>query len=117
MSSLAKVHRHGWIIPAVVAIAAGIGGVASNLVATDLETTVGPYRWVVWSVFALSGVIAVAAALRESKATRPPRTNFTTTDRSVNVEGDVSGIVTTGDSNTVVNASNYRPRKPTDDDL
>jgi hypothetical protein len=40
-------RRRSWLIPALIAAVAFIGGVASNLVASDIQEAVKPYRgWV-----------------------------------------------------------------------
>lgn len=51
----------------MIAFLIGLGGVASNLVAVDLEPWLGKFRWVVWLVFALALVTAIVAAVWESR--------------------------------------------------
>ena len=54
-------------ISALVALIAFIGGVVSNLVATDLEILVKPYRTVVWVIFGISLLTAVIVAIKETR--------------------------------------------------
>ena len=65
--------RRTWLIPAIVALIIFIGQVASNLVAADLDTVLKPYRPVVWVVFGLALITAVATAIADArKQTAPP---------------------------------------------
>ena len=96
--------RSPWLIPAMIALVAFIGGVASNLVATDLETILPSYRFIVWGVFAIAMIIAIAAAIWEARKTPGQPTSETSAtsaqNRSVAVGGDVKGsTIITGDRN------------------
>jgi len=51
----------------MVAVILFAGGVASNLVASDLEPIIGPYRRWVWVVFAIALVVAVAVAIVDAR--------------------------------------------------
>ena len=93
-----------WLIPAVIALVAFIGGVASNLVATDLETILPSYRFIVWGIFAIALITAIAAAIWEARKTlSQPASNTNTTsaqNRAVAVGGNVQGsTIITGNKN------------------
>ena len=68
--------RRAWLIPGLVAAILFIGAVASNLIASDLETTLKPYRRWVWLMFAIALIVAVATAIVEARRReRPPVSN------------------------------------------
>ncbi len=104
-SASGRISRHSWFTPAVVALVAFIGGVASNLVAVDLESLLPLYRPVVWGIFTLALITTIAAAVRESK--HPESSRATTVaasraERSVSVGRDTSGTtIVTGDQNVI----------------
>lgn len=56
-----------WLIPAIVAAVLFIGAVASNLVASYVQTSLDPYRRWVWVSFVISLIVAIAVAIRETK--------------------------------------------------
>ncbi len=58
-------RRLWWLIPALIAIIAFIGGVAGNLIAADLESMIDQYRFWVWAVFFIALVAAVWGAIWE----------------------------------------------------
>jgi formylglycine-generating enzyme required for sulfatase activity/energy-coupling factor transporter ATP-binding protein EcfA2 len=60
-------HRRAWLVPALIALLLFLGGVASNLVAGDLQPLVQPYRAWVWALFFVALVVAVGAAVWESR--------------------------------------------------
>ena len=96
--------RRAWLIPGLVAAILFVGAVASNLIASYLETTVKPYsRWV-WIMFAIALVVAVATAIVEARRRdRPPVSNAAAaTTRIVNASGERSvavGDKVDGDAN------------------
>jgi tetratricopeptide (TPR) repeat protein len=59
--------RRTWVIPGLVAAILFVGAVASNLVASDLQTTLKPYRSWVWLTCAVSLIFTVAAAIVEAR--------------------------------------------------
>ncbi|HEX5602018.1 MAG TPA: hypothetical protein VFX63_05680, partial [Pyrinomonadaceae bacterium] len=59
--------RRPWLIPGLVAVILFIGAVASNLIASDLETSLKPYRLWVWLMFAIAFLVAVATAIFEAR--------------------------------------------------
>jgi hypothetical protein len=63
--------RRPWRIPGLVAAILFIGGLASNLVAGDLQASVVPYRRWVWGVFALALIITVVIAIIQAGPKAP----------------------------------------------
>ena len=63
--TLPNQQRRTWFVPALIAAVSFIGGVASNLLASDLETTLRPYRGLVWMLCVVAFTIAVIAAIRD----------------------------------------------------
>jgi tetratricopeptide (TPR) repeat protein len=61
--------RLRWIIPATIAAFSAavlfIGGVAANLIATDLDVTLKPYRVWVWIVFIIAFVVSIVIAVSQ----------------------------------------------------
>ncbi|MFL6254886.1 MAG: hypothetical protein ACJ74T_07675, partial [Pyrinomonadaceae bacterium] len=57
--------RFRWIIPAAIAALLSLGGVAGNLVATDLDPVRKQYPVWVWAFFFVAVAIAVVVAVRE----------------------------------------------------
>src|SRR5215210_8105945 len=57
--------RVRWIIPAIIAALLFLGGVAGNLVATDLDPVSKPYRVWVWIFFFVALAVTVFVAVRE----------------------------------------------------
>jgi hypothetical protein len=97
--------RKTWITAIIIAVVACMGELASHLVATDLHEVLKPYAWITWIVFALSVLIAVFAAIRETRGktgdTSPVQAE-SKASRFVAVSGNVIGVVNTGDSNSIV---------------
>jgi len=99
--------QRSWLIPACFAAVLFIGGVASNLVASDLEATLKPYRKWVWLVCVVALVAAVIAAIRERLQSDPPEspnsdsTNLTQTGHRDVAARDLKAPVVTGDRNVV----------------
>ena len=56
-------QRRSWLIPALVAIFAFLGGVASDLVAADLQLLLEPYQVWVWTLFGVALLVAIGAAI------------------------------------------------------
>jgi hypothetical protein len=69
--STTRPHRSRlrWIIPALVAALSAallfVGNVAANLVATDVDQALKPYRVWVWAIFSVAFLIAVVIAVRQ----------------------------------------------------
>ncbi len=103
--------RRPWLIPGIVAAIAFVGGVAGNLVASDLQPFIGPYgRWAVWIVFVIALVITVIVAITHAR--RGDQSGTAENTRSVNASGDHSvaigdkverSTVITGEENVVGN--------------
>ena len=83
-----------------------VGGIASDLIASDLQPILQPYRRWVWLTIAVALVVVVITAITEARrrahssgADAPGNT-----DRSATVAGDVnSSTIVTGDKNFVGN--------------
>jgi TIR domain/Effector-associated domain 2 len=65
-------RRRTWIAPAAIALILFLGGLASNLVANFIQSSIEPYRLWVWLFCAVAGIISVAVAIRESRKTDDP---------------------------------------------
>ena len=67
--STTRPHRSRlpWLIPAIIAALSFIGGVAGNLVATDLDQPLKRYRIEVWVVFGIALVLAVIGAVWQAR--------------------------------------------------
>ena len=100
--------RRTWLIPGLVAAILFVGAVASNLVASDLETTLKPYRPWVWGMAAIALVVAVATAIVEARrrdgspvsdaAAQETRIVNAQGERSVAIGGNVeNSTIATGD--------------------
>jgi tetratricopeptide (TPR) repeat protein len=61
-------QSRSWLIPGVAAGVLFIGGVASNLVASDLEQKIAPYRPWVYGVCGLALLVSITLAIRESRS-------------------------------------------------
>jgi hypothetical protein len=104
--------RRAWVIPGLVATILFIGAVASNLIASYLETTLKPYsRWV-WIMFVIALIVAVGTAIVEARRRdRPPVSNAATGEtrivsasgeRSVAMDGKAENSqIVTGDQNVL----------------
>lgn len=57
--------RLRWVIPASISALLFLGGVAGNLVATDLDPVRKQYQFWVWGFFFLTLIIAVFVAVRD----------------------------------------------------
>jgi tetratricopeptide (TPR) repeat protein len=106
--------RPPWLIPALVAVILFVGGVASNLVASDLQEIIRPYRKWVWVVFAIALVVAVVVAISDARRrdSAPVETaGAVETTRNVNASGERSvaaekiegSTLITGNENVVGN--------------
>lgn len=68
-------HRRTWLIPALFAAILFLGGVATELVAADLQRLIAPYKVWVWVLFFVTLAVAVGAAIwevRQEGETQPP---------------------------------------------
>lgn len=72
MSDSTTRQRHSrlrWIIPAIIAALSAavlfVGGVAANLIATDLDVTLRPYRVWAWVVFIIAFVVSIVIAVSQ----------------------------------------------------
>jgi len=90
-SGHARTHRkrHSWPIPALIAFVSFLGGLASNLVASYIQTNLEPYRRWVWGVCILAGIAAVVAAIVDARETEEPASTL--------IEND--GLVANADRN------------------
>lgn len=108
-------HRT-WLIPAIIAFIAFIGNVASNLIATDLDPVLKPYRPGVWGIFGIALVVAIGAAIREAsryKPSGPANGTNTGTQRNISIGGDVrNSTLITGDRNVVQSGGRDEPEEP-----
>lgn len=103
---LLKKTRNTWIAAAVIALVAGLGELATHLVANDLHEVLKPYAWIPWVAFGVSLIAAVSAAVHEVRGRSASASSVPLapeTGRSVVVSGSVSGVVNTGDSNSILN--------------
>ena len=60
-------QRRSWLIPALVASFAFLGGVASDLVAADLQALLEPYRIWVWTLCGVALLVAIGAAIWDQR--------------------------------------------------
>jgi hypothetical protein len=115
--------RFRWIIPAAIAALLSFGGVAGNLVATDLDSVREQYPGWVWAFFFVAVAIAVGVAVREynrqdestgaqdgpaSKSEAPP------TSRPPIVDGEFEGDRLVVRIPKAVNALHQLPPPPRD---
>jgi hypothetical protein len=63
--ALSHKQRRTWFIPALIAAVSFIGGLASNLLASDLEGILKSYRIWVWLLCIAAFIIAIVAAIRD----------------------------------------------------
>ena len=119
--SLSRPRRRVSVVSAIIALAALIGGVASNLVANDIQVKLGPYgRWAVWVIFIVASVVAIAAALlgTDSSKTPPPESSGSespnnpgstevnvTASRGVDAGEVKDTVIVTGDENVTLHHS------------
>ncbi len=93
-----------WLLSAIIAFIVFIGGVASNLVATDLEALVPSYRYIIWGIFGLALVVTVVLAVQQSRDSINDAEKQSALsaghNRSVTIDGNVeSSTIITGDHN------------------
>jgi hypothetical protein len=104
--------RKTWVATAVIALVAGLGEVATHLVASDLHEVLKPYAWIPWVVFGVSLIAAILTAVHEVRGKNAGHSSVALvpeTSRSVAVSGSVSGVVNTGDSNSIVQVRKEHP--------
>jgi tetratricopeptide (TPR) repeat protein len=101
--------RRTWLIPGFVALVLFVGGVASNLVASDLEPIIKPYRRWVWVVFAVALIVAVITAIVDARGSDESPTIGQTrivnasAERSVAIGDKVEGsTIITGTAGDIV---------------
>lgn len=111
-------HRAA-LIAGIAAAILFLGGVSSNLIASDLQPVLQPYRRWIWLTFALALVVTVTIAIVDARrknysstsnaaeridhsvTTMTTRIGNASAERSVAIGGDNSGPVVTGDNNVV----------------
>lgn len=123
--------RFGWIIPAAIAaLSAAVlffGQVAANLIATDIDEDLRPYRVWVWVIFIVAFVVTVVIAVREirkqirkqdelhaSQDEPPPETERRPPPRHAVVDGEVEGERLIVRIPTAANALHQLPPPPRD---
>jgi len=84
-----------------MAIVALIAAVTGNIVASHIDARLGQYHWLAWLVFGVSALIVVLGS-RPRPVNHDSQSRASQPDRNVMITGNVnSGIVITGDQNTV----------------
>ncbi|HWS88149.1 MAG TPA: tetratricopeptide repeat protein [Pyrinomonadaceae bacterium] len=115
--------RLRWIIPAAVAALLFFGNVAGNLIATDLDQELKPYRRWVWALFfvalAITVVVAVREYIRQDKSPEPqdepaPKNEPPPASRPPVVTGEVDGGTLIVKLPPTVNALHQLPPPPRD---
>lgn len=111
--------RHRWVIPAVVAALLFLGGVAGNLVATDLDSVRQQYRGWVWGFFFVALGIAVFLAIKDSnKQAESPESRHEPSSESEHrhtvVDGEVTGETLVVRIPAAANALHQLPPPPRD---
>lgn len=119
--------RLRWVIPATVAALSAavlfLGGVAANLIATDLDATLKPYRVWVWVVFIIALVITVVVAVRQihkqdelhaSQDERASEGEPTPAPRPATLDGELDGGTLVVRLPPAVNALHQLPPPPRD---
>ncbi len=105
-SQPARKSRLAWIPWSLIALVLFAGNVAGNLIATDLDQKLKPYRKWVWLVFAVAGIIAVVEYLRSRRSERVDEISTKFSGRNISVGGDSAGsAIISGDRNTVIDQS------------
>ena len=94
--------RRAWFIPALIAAVSFIGGVASNLLANDLQEWFKSSRPWVWLLCAIAFLVAVIAAIRDHLRTGEAASASGGTERQmlrelpvVSLQEDLSGLYLT----------------------
>jgi len=105
-STSSQKPRHIWLIPAIIAFVAVVIEVTGNLVANELDAILKPYHTVVWVIFGTALIVAVVAAIWETRRTPEPSISndpaLIIQQGNVSVSGDVKeSIIVTGDRNFV----------------
>jgi len=59
--------RRSWYIPASIALVLFLGGVAGNLVASEMDWIRPRYMWVVWAVFGVAMLVTVLMVIRDHR--------------------------------------------------
>jgi predicted HTH transcriptional regulator/tetratricopeptide (TPR) repeat protein len=93
---LAKLSRKAWLISGIAAAVLFIGAVASNLVASYLQTGLDPYRRWVWVCFVIALLVAIGGAVKEVSE-RQHSTDSTAGSTRSTVQGN-RNIVIGGDA-------------------
>ena len=100
--------RQALLIAGIGAALVFLGGVASNLVASDLQTMLKPYRVWVWVICAIAFVVTVVSAIvaarrRDDSATAETTRNVNARGkRNAAIGGNVKGsTIVTGDDNVI----------------
>jgi tetratricopeptide (TPR) repeat protein len=82
-------QRRTWFVPALIAAVSFIGGVASNLLASDLEDIVKKYRPLIWGLCGAAFAAAVVAAVRDHLR---PDEQTPALGQSTRENGDLPGL-------------------------
>lgn len=115
--------RFRWIIPAVIAALISLGGVAGNLVATDLDPVRKEHPILVWGFFFVAVAIAVIVAVREynkqDKSPEPedehePGSDSHPAPRETVIDGELEGDRLVVKIPRTVNALHQLPPPPPD---
>lgn len=115
--------RLRWVIPAAIAALLFLGGVAGNLVASDLDPVRKQYRGLVWAFFFVALAIAVVIAIRDSnkqdKSPNPQdepasKSKSATAPRHTIVDGEIEGERLIVRIPATVNALHQLPPPPRD---
>lgn len=97
-----------WLFPLIMALLAGVGGIATHLVADYIHPRLAEYRWAPWVVFGIFLASAFLAVVRNArKATSSDNgLGSAKTRASINIGGDSKGINVAGNGNLVVHRDN-----------
>lgn len=115
---LSHPRRRVSIFSAIITLTTLIGGVASNLVANDIQAKLGPTgKWAVWAIFIVASIVAIAAALLGADSSKtlphesssndsPPHTGATVVNvnasRGVGAGEVKDSVIVTGDQNITI---------------
>jgi tetratricopeptide (TPR) repeat protein len=84
--------RQPWLIPGILAAIFFVGGLSSNLVASDLEIVLKPYRVWVWSFFAIALIATVATAIVQARRSSHSLTSSEPVTTQHSAKNETAGI-------------------------